>query len=96
MTYLILFLLGVLLDRYILPSLDVLLEVYSHRASEKATQYQLNAQTLVAEFKRKYPEVEAVDDGNLIGFQVETVDEEDFDDLEEEDLVKENRMGFIK
>lgn len=48
---------GVLIDKYLFPIFDLLLDVFSYKKSEKATMYQLSAQELAAEFYRKYPEM---------------------------------------
>ncbi len=48
--------LGIVIERYIFPIMDLKLEAFQYKESEKATIYQLNAQELVAEFNREYPE----------------------------------------
>lgn len=51
------FILGTFTNRYLIPIFDLLLDVFSYKQSEKVTMYQLNTQELVAEFHRRYPEM---------------------------------------
>lgn len=48
--------LGILLEKYIFPIIDLKIEVLQYKETEKATVCQLNTQELVAEFNREYPE----------------------------------------
>lgn len=47
---------GIVIERFIFPIIDLKLEVFQYKETEKATAYQLNTQELVAEFNREYPE----------------------------------------
>lgn len=92
MTYSLIFLgvlIGVLIERYIFPIFDTLLEVFNYKQSEKATIYQLNAQEQAVLFNRKYPELNNMQNQELtpaIGFMTEQSDEMYYDYDDEEDV----------
>ena len=87
--------LGIVIERYIFPIIDLKLEVLQYKESEKATIYQLNAQGLVAEFNREYPEFNQGEVPELtpaIGFMHTQQNEDMYEDEEE----CKNKIGYIK
>ncbi len=87
--------LGILLEKYIFPIIDLKIEVLQYKETEKATIYQLNAQELLAEFNREYPELSQGEIPELtpaIGFAYTPSDE----DMYYEDEQYEDKIGHIK
>lgn len=85
MDYILVLVITYLFIKYIEPILDVLLEVFTYRNSERITEHQLNAQAMTMEFIRAYPE--STQDMSqelqpLIGFQIDG-NLEDCDDEED-------------
>lgn len=84
MDYILVLVITYLFIKYIEPVLDVLLEVFTYRSSERITEHQLNAQAMIMEFIGDYPEL--TQDGSqelqpLIGFQMDgNLDDYDDDD----------------
>lgn len=86
---------GIVIERYIFPIIDLKLEVLQYKESEKATIYQLNAQELLALFNREYPELNDTQKPELtpaIGFIHNSPDEDMY--YEEENC--KNKIGYIK
>jgi len=87
-------LMGILIQQYIFPIFDLLLEVFSIKQSEVATIHNLNIQEMSCEFAREYPEINAnkiQEQTNLIGFTCNSAEDED--EYYEEDKIK-NIIGF--
>lgn len=59
------------IQQYLIPYLDIKLELFSLRESEKATKYQLNTQAASFDFIRRYPEAQQTNQSDVqaIGFQ---------------------------
>lgn len=75
-------------DRVLSPIIDLKYEHYRYKISTKCTEEKLDADSLVFEFNRIYPEAKEkiLDEdtcGNAIGFHMDN--EEKYDDFEEED-----------
>jgi hypothetical protein len=80
-------LIGLLIQKYIFPIIDLWLSVYEYKQSEIITIYQLNAQEQVALFNREYPELDENQNKELtpaIGFAYNHQD----DDMYYEDCKK--------
>lgn len=74
-------LLGIIIEKYVFPILDILFEIFTAKTSKEITEHNLNIQEMSCELLRAYPELKdgnVVDQVNAIGFQY--VD----DDIEEE------------
>lgn len=85
---------GVLGYKYVLPWLDMILELNNFKKSVDATSYQLQAQELVALFQREYPETKEVEQKeSCIGFHYEQPEEQCCDDEDCEDECKRS-IGF--
>jgi hypothetical protein len=83
--------LGMLIQKYIFPVFDMLLDIYSYKQSEKVTIYQLNAQEQIALFNREYPEVNNEEIRELtpaIGFTYSNQDNDIYCDDEECKTIK--------
>lgn len=83
--------LGMLIQKYIFPVFDMLLDIYSYKQSEKVTIYKLNAQEQIALFNRKYPEVnneEIRESTPAIGFTYSNQDNDIYCDDEECKTIK--------
>lgn len=96
MMYLYLFvgvIIGILVERYVFPIFDIMHELLTYKAGEKANELQLNVKGMFAEFDRAYPEtVEGYqEESPAIGFQISPTMSE-FEDDEEEDC--NGKIGF--
>jgi hypothetical protein len=74
---------------YIIPILDLLLQLLNYKISDKANEYQLATQAQVKEFEKLYPSTE--ERSPAIGFHL---DNPNVCDDESEDKIKKNKMGF--
>lgn len=88
---------GILIERYLFPTLDIYLDVFTHKQTEKATDYQLNAQAMTMEFLREYPEANQnyQELQPAIGFCA-SPEEEQYNDLYEDDIDNrlKNKIGY--
>lgn len=77
-------LLGIIIEKYIFPALDIKFEVFTAKTSEIITEYNLNMQIMSCEALRSYPELNSENVGqeqtNLIGFQYQPIDDEYYDE----------------
>jgi len=75
-------------DRILQPIIDLKYEHYRYKITTVCTEEKINADKLMAEFIRKYPEYdpnqEVENNSNVIGFHMDS-SEEEYDDFEEED-----------
>ena len=76
--------LGIFIDKYIFPFLDLMQERITYSVTVGATRKQIQAQKIVADFSREYPECseDVPEKQPAIGFQYVSEDEyeEDFND----------------
>lgn len=81
-------LLGIIIEKYIFPALDIIFEVFTAKTSEIITEHNLNIQSMSCELLRVYPELKdgnVAEQVNAIGFQCQSddgVEEEDYEDEE--------------
>jgi hypothetical protein len=76
-------LLGIVLEKFLVPIFETLLELFTYKVSESATISQLNSQAYVADFKREYPEtVETSELQPCIGFDTSVTDSCENDDCD--------------
>lgn len=79
-------LLGIIIEKYVFPILDILFEIFTAKTSKEITEHNLNIQEMSCELLRAYPELK---DGNVaeqinaIGFHY--VDEDAEEEYYEED-----------
>ena len=75
-------LLGVLINKYLFPILDIKLDVFQYAQTEKATKHHLNVQEMTMLFYREYPEAKEDYQGetHAIGFQYTPEEEYDKDE----------------
>ncbi len=75
---------GIMFERYLLPILDMKLEVYNHKKSNHATKYSLLIEKQKYDFFREYPEAlsqeEVEEKTPLIGFHMDRVDDEYYEE----------------
>jgi len=98
MAYLFLgIIIGVVSDKYLFPILDLFLDVFQYKQSEKAADYQLSMQAKTFDFARDYPESQQNNQElqPAIGF-VHEYPEEDFYDEEDEEENYKGKIGFKK
>ena len=87
---------GLVINHYIFPFLDLMQERITYSVTVGATRKQIQAQKIVANFNREYPEVEGSEQTQAIGFNIDDCiddEEEDFDEDEIDDKVK-NKIGY--
>ena len=90
----LLVLLGIILDRYVFPILDVLLEFLTIKITNRATKVQLNTETDKMEFNIKYGKDEEQVITNATGFDsassefLETFNEEEDDEADDDENKK--------
>jgi hypothetical protein len=94
MGYLIIGLLaGFTVDRYLLPVLDMLLELISHNVNKAATTIQIDTGLMSADYQ------DILDRGNqlspVVGFLGDTQKEDQYSD-EEDERDRSKKIGFIK
>lgn len=94
--------LGIMLQKYIFSIFDIILDLYSYKQIQKATEYQLNTQMMSMEFLREYPEANQNNQNyqeyqtNAIGFGVGRDDEDDgyCEDEDRSRIKSKNMIGF--
>ena len=94
-------LIGILMERFLFPYLDLFFEVATHKFSSIATSHQLDAQTMICEFGRDYPESQEKPElSPAIGFSMGEAesslefDEEDCEDKKSKIIKNKNEIGF--
>jgi uncharacterized membrane protein YgaE (UPF0421/DUF939 family) len=83
-------LIGIIINTYLLPIFDTLLEIYTYKMSEIATSSKIRAESMVKKYELKYPSIEE-SATNVVGFQYEQP-EEIYEDDDLEDC--KNKIGF--
>ena len=89
-------LIGIIIVMYIFPILDIKLEIFRHKGTNIATNFNIETQKMSCEFYRQYPEADATTQQELtpaIGFTYAPSQEED--EYYEENEYK-NKIGFKK
>lgn len=78
---------GLLCEKYIFPALDMVLEVFTAKQSEKIVFHNANIQSTNCELLRDYPELSDQnirEQINAIGFECQTADEEEYEYYEDD------------
>ena len=75
MEILIIFLLGMVADRWIIPFLDMILELINYTVSKFASGISLQTQRDQLKFQKEVEETGLMDESNRIGFEYATQDE---------------------
>jgi hypothetical protein len=74
-------------DRILSPIIDLKYEHYRYKITVGCTEEKLNADKLMAEFVRKYPEYnqnQEETNSNLIGFHMDSIEDKEYEDEDDE------------
>jgi len=91
--------LGIIIQMYLFPYFDQLFEVFISKQSEIITEHNLNIQIMSCETLRDYPEINnknIQDQTNLIGFNCQSLLDEEDEEYYEDDKLKSKLNGKYK
>ncbi len=91
--------LGIIIQMYLFPYFDQLFEVFISKQSEIITEHNLNIQIMSCETLRDYPEINnknIQEQTNLIGFNCQSLLDEEEEEYYEDDKLKSKLNGKYK
>ena len=91
--------LGIIIQMYLFPYFDQLFEVFISKQSEIITEHNLNIQIMSCETLRDYPEINnknIQEQTNLIGFNCQSLLDEEDEEYYEDDKLKSKLNGKYK